>query len=106
MKNYYQKQFNYVKMPEKENIQQLDLMLMVDTTGSMGDEIDNVKNNIIQFAQKIEERGVSARWSAITYSDFTLSAKAKIKKISFFKISLEIIIYISIKKSSSCHFYI
>ena len=51
-----------------------DIVFILDISGSMGDEIANVKNNIIQFAQKIEERGVSARWSAITYSDYLLSA--------------------------------
>ncbi len=46
-----------------------DIVFVLDISGSMGDEIANVKNNIVNFAQKIEEQGVSARWSAITYSD-------------------------------------
>lgn len=51
-----------------------DIVFVLDISGSMGDEIANVKNNIITFAEKIEERGVSVRWSAITYSDFTCSS--------------------------------
>lgn len=47
-----------------------DIVFVLDISGSMGDEIDNVKNNIISFAQAIEDMGISARWSAITYSDF------------------------------------
>lgn len=46
-----------------------DIVFVLDISGSMEEEIDNVKNNIIKFAQMLEERGVSARWSAITYSD-------------------------------------
>lgn len=49
-----------------------DIVFVLDISGSMGDEIDNVKDNIKQFAQKIEERGVSVRWSAVTYSDWTV----------------------------------
>lgn len=47
-----------------------DVVFILDISGSMGDEIDNVKNNIQDFAQAIEDRGVSARWAAITYSDY------------------------------------
>ena len=46
-----------------------DIVFVLDISGSMGDEVANVKNNIVEFAQKLEEAGVSARWSAITYSD-------------------------------------
>ena len=48
-----------------------DIVFILDISGSMGDEIANVKNNIINFSQAIENQGVSARWSVITYSDFT-----------------------------------
>jgi len=47
-----------------------DIVFVLDISGSMGDEIANVKNNIIAFSKAIEEKGVSARWSVITYSDF------------------------------------
>ncbi len=50
-----------------------DIVFILDISGSMGDEISNVKNNIQNFAQAIEDRGVSARWAAITYSDLTVS---------------------------------
>ncbi len=48
-----------------------DIVFVLDISGSMGDEIDSVKDNIVRFARAIEEKGVSVRWSAITYSDFT-----------------------------------
>ncbi len=53
-----------------------DIVFILDISGSMGSYINNVKNNIIAFAQAIEDIGVSARWSAITYSDFTCSSAA------------------------------
>lgn len=48
-----------------------DIVFVLDISGSMGEEVDSVKNNIIQFASLIEAQGVSVRWSVITYSDFT-----------------------------------
>ena len=50
-----------------------DIVFILDISGSMGDEINNVKNNIVAFSAAIEAQGVSARWSAITYSDWTVS---------------------------------
>ncbi len=46
-----------------------DIVFILDISGSMGDEISNVKNNVVDFANRLEELGVSSRWSAITYSD-------------------------------------
>ena len=53
-----------------------DIVFILDISGSMGEEIGNVKNNIVNFAAAIEAQGVSARWSAITYSDWTCSTVA------------------------------
>lgn len=54
-----------------------DIVFILDISGSMGDEINNVKENVVDFAAAIEAQGVSARWSAITYSDWTLSDPAE-----------------------------
>jgi hypothetical protein len=51
-----------------------DIVFVLDISGSMGSYINNVKNNMINIAQAIEDAGVSARWSVITYSDFTCSS--------------------------------
>ena len=48
-----------------------DIVFVLDISGSMTDDIANVKDNIIEFSQRLEEQGVSARWSAVTFSDFT-----------------------------------
>ena len=50
-----------------------DIVFILDISGSMEDEINHVKNNIRAFAQAIADLGVSVRWSAVTYSDFTVS---------------------------------
>ena len=74
---YFDESVSNVIVATVEIVEQIkgtaDIVFILDISGSMGDEIANVKNNIIEFAQKIEDRGVSARWSAITYSDFTVS---------------------------------
>lgn len=46
-----------------------DIVFVLDISGSMGSYIDKVKNNMNNFAQSIEDQGVSARWSVVTYSD-------------------------------------
>lgn len=47
-----------------------DIVFVLDLTGSMYDEIQNVKQNIAAFAQALEARGVSARWAIVNYLDF------------------------------------
>ncbi len=51
-----------------------DIVFILDISGSMSDEIASVKENLVWLAQAIESYGVSARWSVITYSDFTYSS--------------------------------
>lgn len=46
-----------------------DIVFVLDISGSMSGAITSVKNNINAFAQAIEDQGVSARWSVVTYSD-------------------------------------
>ena len=46
-----------------------DIVFVLDISGSMGDYITKVKDNMNSFAQSIEDQGVSARWSVVTYSD-------------------------------------
>ncbi len=52
-------------------IGQADIVFLVDTTGSMYDEIQNVKNNIRNFAQQLNDRGIVLRWALIEYRDIT-----------------------------------
>ncbi|MBE6647068.1 MAG: VWA domain-containing protein [Ruminococcaceae bacterium] len=48
-----------------------DIVFLVDTTGSMWGEIQNVKNNIATFAESLEDAGVSVRWALLEYRDIT-----------------------------------
>lgn len=50
---------------------QADIVFIVDTTGSMGDEIDNVKNNISHFVDALNGKGISAALALIDYEDIT-----------------------------------
>ena len=48
-----------------------DIVFVIDRTGSMADDITEVKNNVNAFAMALEELGVSARWALVTYQDIT-----------------------------------
>lgn len=50
---------------------QADIVFIIDTTGSMGDEINNVKNNINSFVDILKAKGVSAGLALIDYQDIT-----------------------------------
>lgn len=56
-----------------------DIVFVLDISGSMSDPISNVRKNLAAFANAVEAAGVSARWSIVTYSDFTCSTDAKEK---------------------------
>lgn len=58
-----------------------DIVFLIDTTGSMWDEIQNVKNNINMFADNLEADGVSSRWSLLEYRDITCDGKNSTKVI-------------------------
>jgi Mg-chelatase subunit ChlD len=47
----------------------LDLIFVLDVTGSMGGTIDGVKNNIIEFADSLKKRGVDYRLGMVTFLD-------------------------------------
>ncbi len=49
--------------------QQLDLVFILDVTGSMGGTIDAVKNNIVEFADSLSVRRVDYRLAMVTFLD-------------------------------------
>lgn len=53
----------------------VEIAFVIDSTGSMYDEITNVKNNITKFSQYIENKGVTLRISVIDYRDITCDGK-------------------------------
>jgi hypothetical protein len=64
---------NIILDAEKENIQQLDLMLMVDTTGSMGDEITYLQKELENVINRVaqDNQALSIRISVNFYRDDT-----------------------------------
>lgn len=48
---------------------QADIVFVIDTTGSMSDEINNVKNNITEFVDALKDKGVSAGLALVEYRD-------------------------------------
>ena len=58
-----------------------DIVFVIDISGSMGGPIDNVKANIKSFAQAIEDKGINARWSVVTFSDYTINEPGEDSRI-------------------------
>lgn len=48
---------------------QADIVFLIDTTGSMGDEIYNVKENVEYFVDALKEKGISTGLALIDYQD-------------------------------------
>ncbi len=50
-------------------VSEADIIFVLDVTGSMGNEIDNVKNNIIEFTDSLSLRGIDYRLGMVTFLD-------------------------------------
>lgn len=48
----------------------LDLCFLIDTTGSMGDDIDNAKENMVEILEKLSKKTPNYRVAIIDYRDF------------------------------------
>ena len=48
---------------------QADIIFIIDTTGSMSGEINNVKNNVGYFVDALKEKGISAGLALVEYRD-------------------------------------
>lgn len=46
-----------------------DIVFVIDTTGSMREEIDNVKDNVGNFVGNLRTKGISANLALVTYQD-------------------------------------
>lgn len=49
----------------------VELAFVIDSTGSMGDEIGNVKTNVAEFARHLESLGVDLKMTVVEYRDIT-----------------------------------
>ncbi|MDR1412352.1 MAG: VWA domain-containing protein [Actinomycetes bacterium] len=59
----------------------VDLVFVIDTTGSMGDEINNVKSNLASFMRYLGDRGISLRVGFIEYRDITADGEDSTKPL-------------------------
>ena len=50
---------------------QVDIVFVIDTTGSMSGYINNVKNNITAFVNEIESAGITPSFALVDYRDIT-----------------------------------
>ncbi|MCI9125255.1 MAG: VWA domain-containing protein [Eubacterium sp.] len=51
----------------KDIIEPADIVFVVDSTGSMGPHIQNVKTNVEKFSEYLESKGVGARMAVVEY---------------------------------------
>ncbi len=63
----------------------LDLVFVLDVTGSMGGTIEGVKNNIIEFADSLKKRGVDYRLGMVTFLDIIENAYDFTSDVNVFK---------------------
>lgn len=75
----------YRVMAAGEEPVKVDLSFVIDSTGSMSPYILNVKNNIIEFAEYLEEQGISLRISVVEYRDITIDGvgSTKVHKVDY-----------------------
>jgi Mg-chelatase subunit ChlD len=50
-------------------LDQADIVFVLDVTGSMGNEIEDVKNNIIEFADSLSLQGIDYQLGLVTFLD-------------------------------------
>jgi len=63
------------EIPESKESNKVDIVFAIDATGSMSDEINNVKNNLAAFSENLIEKGLSIRFGIIEYRDMTISGE-------------------------------
>ena len=63
------------EIPAGTGSNKVDIVFIIDSTGSMFDEINNVKNNIASFSQNLTESGLDNRFCIIDYRDITIDGE-------------------------------
>ncbi len=62
-----------------------DIVFVLDVTGSMSSIIDAVKNNIVEFADSLEQRGIDYRLGMVTFLDVVENTYAFTGDVQTFK---------------------
>lgn len=63
---------NMLRATTLSTVKQVDLVLVLDTTGSMGSQIRNVKANLVQLISDLRKEGISLYVSIVEYKDSTI----------------------------------
>lgn len=58
----------FEKIDEKQN-NQIDLVIVLDITGSMASEMATVKKNVVEFSERLAENGWDAKFSLVAFRD-------------------------------------
>jgi hypothetical protein len=66
---------NDVSIVGKKVSGQVDIVFVVDTTGSMGTSISNVKNNITTFVDALVDADIKPYFALVEYRDITCDVK-------------------------------
>ena len=63
------------EIPVSHESNKVDMVFIIDVTGSMGDEINNVKNNVAAFSENLLAKGLDTRIAIIEYQDITCAGE-------------------------------
>ena len=63
----------------KDVIEPADIVFVIDSTGSMGPHIQNVKTNVEKFSEYLESKGVGARMAVVEYKYIISNGKESTK---------------------------
>lgn len=66
------------KIPTSYESGKVDIVFVIDATGSMSDEINNVKDNVASFSENLINRGLDIRFCIIDYRDITEKEKTTV----------------------------
>ena len=58
---------------------QADIVFIIDTTGSMGDEISGIQENVGDFVNSLNSNGISAALGLVTYEDLMVDGQDSTK---------------------------
>lgn len=67
----------FVLYKESEYRKKIDIMIILDVTGSMGNAIEGAKNSIIAFANQLNNSGMDVRIGVLPYDDYAPSSDKK-----------------------------
>jgi len=68
-----------------DSVEPIDVVFVFDTTGSMGEEIRAVRDNIIEFADVLKKTNMDYRLGLVTYGDKVRDVHAPMKDVKKFK---------------------